>query len=205
MHIQKTTTLDSHFYINKQLLFIILIFFIQTGFSQNIKTIKKSDLKDPFVRLKYTHVIAYNLALPGYIKAKDEDPISSILYKEGKLDKSIVLPEKKLNKLQINNIIQIVVDTSTYGGTNAACFEPRLAFLFYNENKIVASINVCLECNFLESIPFIPATNYYYYKSDEYIIPRPGFSKSGRSRLKHICNDLDMSFCIKEENSIFDE
>jgi hypothetical protein len=183
-------------------MFLVSLLVVINGmlFSQEMKTVKKSELKNPFYKLSYTKVVAYNFALKGSYGER-----GSILTENGNLDRSAVLPGRNLSKEETAILILALTDTSTYGGTSAACFEPRLAFVFYKESKIVGCVNVCFECNYLHSAPEIPAQNYYNHKIGDYVVPSYGFSKQGRKRLVKLCKTLNMPYCVQSEQSMFDE
>jgi len=178
----------------KYLYLIVFVFIVNSAaFCQELKIVKKSQLKNPFKKLKYTKVIAYNFALKGSHEQY------SIIKEDGKLDYTTVLPGRILLIEEVDSLITTLADTSTYGGGIAMCFEPRLAFVFYNDNSIVACIDVCFECNYLTSTISIPAKDYYN-KNFDY-----GFSKFGRKRLIAFCRKLNMSYCVKDGESAFDE
>jgi len=182
-------------------LFVIFLLVVVNGalFSQGMKTVKKSELKNPFSKLGYTKIVAYNFALEGSHEQW------SILTENGNLVRSTVPPGRSLSKEETDKLIFMLTDTSTYGGTSAACFEPRLAFVFYKESKIVGCVNVCFECNYLRSNPEIPAQNYYNHEIGDHIVPSFGFSKQGRKRLIELCKKLNMPYCVQDRESMFDE
>lgn len=183
-------------------LYVIILSFVASSitFCQGSMIVKKSQLKNPFETLKYTCVIAYNFALEG-----SHEKNSSAVTEDKKLNRTTVLPGKNLTKEETNSLISTLVDTNTYGGSYAACFEPRLAFVFYNNDSIVDCIDVCFECNTQRSTINIPAKNYYNEQDGELMYLRYGFSKAGRKRLIALCKKLNMPYCVADGKSMFDK
>src|SRR5436190_12861743 len=91
---------------------------------------------NPFARIRYDSVVAYNFAL--------NDPrVHTILKKDSTLDKTTIRPGKKLTLSQTKSLIKTITDTLTYGGVAYACFEPKHAFIFYKKSSIVALVEIC--------------------------------------------------------------
>lgn len=60
-----------------------------------------------------------------------------------------------LTAVQEEELVGIFQSNSTYGSTVSACFNPRLAFVFFEGNKEVANALICLECNWMRTNPEI--------------------------------------------------
>ena len=140
--------------------------------------------KDPFKNIRYDSVVAYNFAL------KTVRPLR-ILNKDSTLNETTVLPGRKLTRDETKQLLNKLNDKDTYGGPPFACFEPRHAFLFYRKKTIVASIEICFDCNTLLSTPEIPAVHYYYNKKNkEY--QNYGFSDQGLAWLMDYCKRIGL-------------
>ncbi len=183
----------------KPLLILILTFLTLQTIAQ--KTVHRfEDMVNPFEISLYDKVVVYKFN--GEIKNKE--PEFAIVDTIGNLAKTAKIPGKELKKKEIRKLDEILGDTATYGGATAACFIPRLGIVYYYKNKIIGQINICLECNYLQSNPEIPLT--WYYKTDigNEIIPAKGFSKIGRKQLNEFCKKLDLGNCLDNYDSIFD-
>ncbi len=102
---------------------------------------------NPFLKLKFDKVVMYD-----YEGRKGSD---LHIVENGKLAKSIK-KQVQLDKATIENLNMKLGKTNSYGGGTAACFEPHLGFVYYYDNKIVAYVTICLDCNRLYSSIDIP-------------------------------------------------
>ncbi len=129
---------------------------------------------NPYKTLEYDSVVAYDFRGEGG---------GSITDGKGRLDKT-AKNGTTFSQAQIDSLITTVVDTSSYGGFSAACFDPHMGIVFYNEGKVVSKIDVCFECNYLVSSETLHAPRYHTNRSfgDDYMIttPKYGFSYEGR-------------------------
>lgn len=129
---------------------------------------------NPFKKLKYDKVVAYEfLGEAGLL-------IENCLEKEEeKINKTITLTEKQTEKLET-----ILTSENAYGNSIMACFDPHFAVIYYLNEKIIGTINICLGCNYLISSEKIPATELKMIKiSDDYSYPAKGFSKDTRKEI----------------------
>lgn len=140
-------------------------------------------LNAPFNSLQFNKVIAYDFE-------GNEEPYSSII-KNGDYV-PVILKQQHLDKQQIVLFLNTLTDTTTYGETTFACFNPHFSLVFYNNDKIVNVIDVCLDCNYLISRNVIlPATEFHKANSgtkDEH--PLNGFSNDGKQAIKTLCKEL---------------
>jgi hypothetical protein len=59
---------------------------------------------------------------------------------------------KKLNQKQISRLSAIIGNKKTYKNPNiAACYEPRLAFIYFKNDTVICQTQICLSCNQLHS------------------------------------------------------
>src|SRR6218665_557410 len=153
---------------------------------RNAPVIKlKKKYKAPFDKFEFNKVIAYDYD-------GDEETFSSAIGKNGSfipiIEKQGALTEKQIDYL----IDKILTANSTYGGATAACFQPHLSFIFYNENRRVFITDICLGCNFLHSSQLIPATQSHKAKfEDGTDFFQVGFSKNGKKRIRNLATELD--------------
>ena len=177
----------------KVFLFVICFFSITAVYSQ-----KDSIGFNIFKKLKYDTVIAY-----GYDGSYGQE--QQLIIEKDKLSKK-VKNKKILNQEQVKKINKTLIDTSTYGNTTASCFEPHLGIVYYYKNKVVLSISICLQCNFLESSIEIPASIYYKIQSlDNSYSPATGFSKKARKEINDFCKSLNFNYCLDKLDQQFDE
>lgn len=141
----------------------------------------------PFDTLKFDKIIAYDFE-------GSEEPNPSVINKVNNFT-NVILKQQFLNKEQSQFLIESLTNNSTYGGTFAACFNPHLGFVFYNNDKIVFKVDVCLSCNYLISSSDIPAmTSKMIDKGTENEYPAFGFSNSGKKKIRKLCKELNFFY-----------
>jgi len=172
----------------KYLLYSLIIFSAIYFVCTSSKTLKHAQTKvkitNPFDTLKYDKVVAYDYNGSPEIKIVSK---GVLLQTKGR-----IFQQKELSKLQIGNINHIVGDTKSYGGATAACFDPHLGLVYYLQGKIVGHISVFLACNFLESVPSIPASESHKTNLCDKCFDR-GFSKSARKKISAFVKELQFS------------
>jgi hypothetical protein len=131
-------------------------------------------LNKPFDKLVFNKVIAYDFS-------GSEEPYPSVFDKNGYFI-PIIEKQKALSKTQAENVIRFLTDKKTYGGGEAACFQPHLGIVFYNGKKPVFTVDICLDCNYLLSTEVIP--------SEEANGNARGFSNSGKRKIKELGKEL---------------
>jgi hypothetical protein len=139
---------------------------------------------NPFAGIRYDSVIGYNFAM-------HDARVHTILNKDSSLNKTTILPGKKLTSRQTTSLIKTITDTLTYGGVAYACFDPKHAFIFYRKSSIVALVEICFACSNIRSTPDIPAVGYYARKTDHQF-SNYGFSKKGENSLMDFCRKLGL-------------
>ncbi len=141
----------------------------------------------PFDTLKFDKIIAYDFE-------GSEEPNPSVIGKNNKFT-NVILKQKYLNEKQAQFLLKCLTSNSTYGGSFAACFNPHLGFVFFDNNKVVCTVDVCLGCNYLISTSDIPAmNNKMINKGTEDAYPAFGFSKSGKKKIRKLCKELDFYY-----------
>ena len=93
-----------------------------------------------FAGIPYDSAVAYSYDGEGGREIVDEGVLS------GPVSKKALLSRK-----QANAITDLLFDESTYGGPLAACFDPHLGLVFYDEGKPASYVSICLACNYLVS------------------------------------------------------
>lgn len=157
------------------------------------KRVSKSFL-NPYDTLTFDKVIAYDYDGAGEYQ----------IVEQGKLFIDNIKNKTELTREQIGKINKFLGDTSTYGGSTAACFDPHLGLVYYLKGKIVGYISICLECNFLESSLKIQAEDYKKTELCDSCFAH-GFSKTGRKRINDLCKELRFSHCKDKLDGMFDE
>lgn len=141
---------------------------------------------EPFNELAFDKVVAYDFE-------SDRDSGAGII--EDEKFAARVYKQQALTQEQVDSLLRILTEKATYGGTYAACFEPHLGFVFYQDHEIVGDVSICFACNYLRSTPDIPAVDAHEVRSGEYVFPRFGFSASGGRKLVGVCRELSFSHC----------
>lgn len=168
---------------------LILVFL----YSVNTLCAQVDTVFTPIDKIEFDKVVAFNYNLPD-----DTSGLNHVDYVivNGQLNDKLISPGRNLSLEQQKELIKTLNDSSSYGGGMAACFEPRLTYVFYNKGKILGHVDICFECNQLESSFYIPEYEYMLEKS------LYGFSDKGVTKLLKLCNDLKMTFCIEEDQNI---
>ena len=158
------------------------------NYESNAESIIRSTSYDsPFDTLIFDKVIAYDF---DGIKS----PSQSILSERGHLV-PFIIKQHALSTKQTSSVLNSLTDKETYGGMRYACFEPHLAFVFYESSKIKMVVDVCLDCNYLIASTKIPATEANLVDlGDGTTYPRSGFSEMGVEKIIEICDELGMGY-----------
>lgn len=144
-------------------------------------------LKFPFDKLIFNKVIAYDFD-------GSEEPYPSVF--DG-VNKFIPIVEKQraLTVAQTKELIDLLTSTTTYGAATAACFNPHLAFVFFNNEMSVFKTDICLDCNYLNASEEIPAMHFKKIgKGTENEYSAIGFSEKGKSRIKQLARQLNFFY-----------
>lgn len=143
----------------------------------------------PFNKLRYDKIIAYDFG-DGY-----SEETLRVIDPQGRFVSNIS-KQQALSQAKADNILTALTTKSTYGGSNAICFNPRFALVFYKGSKVVNQINICMDCNYLVSEIDIPAQNHIAKKvsKNEYAQTGIGFSESGRKAIIDFCKDLSFYY-----------
>ncbi|MET1259884.1 hypothetical protein ABV409_11090 [Flagellimonas sp. DF-77] len=151
---------------------------------------------NPFETLKYDKVVAYEFQGEGGLL------IERCLAEENdKIDKTLNLTEKQTKQLEI-----ILTSEKAYGNTTMSCFDPHFAVIYYLNEKVVGTINVCLDCNYLIASEKIPATELKMIKiSDDFSYPAKGFSKKTRTEINEYIKGLGFTKYLRPLTSYLDE
>lgn len=153
-------------------------------------TFGSNKINNPYSKLKYDKVIIYDFS-----GGKD---FNQYIVNNGHLATSVV-NKAELDKQNIAILNECLGKKTSFGNGESACFEPHLGFVYYRDNKIVAYITVCLDCNVLvSSLPLeaqqqgkIGEGKNAYYMAD-------GPSKSFRLFLNSILKKYNFSHQLKE-------
>lgn len=150
----------------------------------------------PFYSLDYDKVMAYEYQGEGGLQ------IEACL----KNDKEKISKTIELTNSQVEELETILTSDKSYGTTTASCFDPHFAIVYYSNNKIIASVSICLDCNYLMSSLDIPATTKKHIKvNDDYSYPAKGFSPIARKGIHGFCKQIGFKKYLEPLGSIYDE
>ena len=141
---------------------------------------------DSILKVKFDKVIIYD-----YEGGRTENPIVN---NKQQLATSIK-KQVELSKPTIDSLDKNLVNKKMYGNITAMCVDPHLGIVYYLEDKIVAHISVCLNCNVLHSSFEIAAQK----QSGE--TGADGLSKSFRQFLNDLLKRYGFSHQIKAGSS----
>ncbi len=125
---------------NRTIIILLLFGIVHFSFAQN-----------PFMKLKFDEVKMFE-----FHGGKGGD--MSIIDQQGNMAKSIT-NQIVLDKESILKLNKRLGSRKSYGKGEAACYSPRLAFVYYDQKQVVAKVDICLECNRLRSSLEITAQN----------------------------------------------
>jgi hypothetical protein len=140
----------------------------------------------PFDSIRFDKVIAYD-----YDGSDQGGP--GIVDSAGKFD-SRIKAQRALDAGQINSITSCLGSKQTYGAGTAPCFRPGMAIVFFQNIQPVMKVEICLDCNFLESSVRIPAKYGKKTKVEGSEIELTGFSKDGRKCIIDLAKQLAFSY-----------
>ncbi len=103
----------------------------------------KARAQNPFLAIKYDSVVMYTYSPPH--------DSTYIIDKTGHLNPH-VKSRARLDDAVAKDFNMRIGLKESYGGTQAKCFMPHQAFVYYSKGIPVADIVVCLSCNY-----FIPS------------------------------------------------
>jgi hypothetical protein len=107
----------------------------------------------------------------------------------------VILKQRALNETQTGFLESFLFDNSTYGNMFAACFEPHLGIVFYQDSQIKFIVNICLDCNYLSSSTIIPATSHNLMKFETGTsLELMGFSELGREKIIDLGGQLNFRY-----------
>jgi len=156
---------------------------------QSVPIIKNPDAGTPFGQLDYDRVVAYDYE--GDAKGDGRE----IIVEDGKLAPKIS-KKMELSQEQVNSLTGFLGANETYGGGTASCFDPHMGLVFYEGEKVVMHVSICMECNRLSASIPIPATQYHLRNADTTdAFALEGFSKAGQEKLSQLCGELGFSHC----------
>ncbi len=143
----------------------------------------------PFDTLIYNKVVAYDFErlVESYGVVTEVDGRKKFA--------SNIFCQKSLNQKQVDFLTNFLGSNDTYGGNWAACFEPHLGIVFYQDDEIKCVVNICLDCNQLISSVKIPAQTYHKIdEGTEYEEPLFGFSEQGKQNIIELCKEIGFDY-----------
>lgn len=170
--------------------------YIFTTLLLTFSTVASAQLQNPFEAIEYDKVVAYEF------KGDGARLIKYCLKREpNRISDSVTISKKHIRKLE-----KVLAANKSYGGTTATCFDPHLALVYYKNQQIVATVDICLDCNSLLPSFEIPATKHKMIKvDDDYSYPAHGFSKGARKSIHQFCTKIGFTQYLKPLESVFDE
>ena len=157
----------------------------------------RGQTKNPYLHLKFDKVILYDFE-PSAEKG------SLIIDNSGNPLQSIV-KQIQLDPATVKSFNSKLGSKGSFGNVTAFCFDPHCGLVYFLQDKPVAQIAICLECNKLRSTIDLPAQQQgkqghgqdVYYISD-------GLSKAFRKHINGLLKKYNFSHQIKSGSS-FDE
>jgi hypothetical protein len=153
---------------------------------QSPSTVVDKPESEPFDSIRFDKIIACDY------DGTDERG-SGIIDSAGNFD-SRIKAQRALDTGQINSITSCLGSRHSYGDGTAPCFRPGMALVFFQNIQPVMKIEICLDCNFLESSVRIPAKYGKKTNLEGSEIELTGFSKDGRKCIIDLAKQLAFSY-----------
>ncbi len=134
-----------------------------------------AQLDTSYTTLRYDSVVIYH-----YNKGNHDEGVAIV--DAGRLNAREVISAWRLSRDSAAQISKLLMETSSYGGTQAACYKPHLGIVYWRGGKPVADVCVCLSCNVLSPSLPITAQKQGTQYGDYYTLK--GMSDSFRKYLK---------------------
>jgi hypothetical protein len=144
----------------------------------------------PFDSIHFDKVIAYDFD-------GSDSAGSGIIDQNGRFATTIK-KQQILNAGQIAAITSCLGSKSSYGAGTAPCFRPGMAIIFYQNDKPAMTVDICLDCNFLESSVRIPAKYGSSMLKDGAEVELSGFSKAGRECIISLAKQTGFSYASEK-------
>lgn len=144
--------------------------------------------------LKFNKVIAYDFDGTSLrVDENDRDESSVFLNDSGYSRR--VKKQHLLNYQEIEQLLSIFTSEKYFGGFSALCFDPKLGFIFYQNDEVVNVIDICLDCNdFHLRRDFSPHKTYYPGMDIEKFESVESFNKKAVIGIKNLCEQLDFDY-----------
>ncbi len=114
---------------------------------------------------EFSSIVAYQMNGEG----------DDAIFENGEFSKMVTGKQRELNADQTMLLLDFVQDDKSFGGEVSNCFNPRHAFVFYNDNRPVAHLTICTECNWMKSTPDLGGS---------------AFTRKGSIRLSHLLESI---------------
>lgn len=144
---------------------------------------KEEKLSAPFDTLEFNKVIAYEFDGVGGRKIIDS---------KGNYSNKIEV-QKQINDKQLFEFTELITNPKSYGKVTAACFDPKMSLVFYENEVPRVTIDICLDCNYLISSVPIPILEEAHNKVSELGITY-GFSEKGVDGIMKLAEELDFKY-----------
>lgn len=134
---------------------------------------------NPFLHLKFDKVVFYDIDIPGEKPALIADSNGKLLVP--------VLKQIQLDKATVKELNAKIGSKQSYGNVRADCFTPHCGLVYYLDDKPVAQVLICLDCNKLgASIP-VPAQRQGEQERGKWLYyTRDGMSKPFRQFINQL-------------------
>lgn len=167
-------------------IFILSIFFLACNDTESGPSNQQRNRGVTFPSQEYSRVVAYEF----------EDQQGNYIINKGKLNNTII-DSVEISSSKAQQVVDILNDPNTYGGTPTRCFIPRMGLVYYDaKNRPVGHVSICLQCDHLGAVPTIAASRATLDPSGN---PRHGFSSQGRRKITQLCRSFNFVHCRESD------
>jgi hypothetical protein len=128
---------------------------------------------DPFSTIDFDKVIAYDFA---------GDTDIPLLDSNNQLTKNVI-KQVVLDTIQLNEFKKIIMDSTTFGELQPKDFYPHLGIVFYQNYKIIQSLEVSLICSGMFA-------TFPIQQLDKRKYPDNGLTEKGKVKIYNFCKKL---------------
>ncbi len=171
-------------------IYIFLLLLVSCASISNAQTKTKPVVVRTYAALKYDSLVIYDY------EGRPEGR-GMFIVEDGKLVKSVT----KSARLEMQTAIALTKmfeQKSSYGESEAFCFEPHLGIVYWRQGKPVAYISICMTCNVLSPNIEISIQKKTVKIGSETEIIKEGMSKEFRKYLNGLLTKYKFSHQSKD-------
>ncbi|UIR56795.1 hypothetical protein LZQ00_03015 [Sphingobacterium sp. SRCM116780] len=177
---------------------VFLLFLLTLAFSVN-RTLGQ-DLLKTIKNISFDNVMIYEF------DPSPEEPDFRIMTKQviELLDRTGGLKQSYITKKERDKLFKFLTISTSFDNGSSICWEPHLGIVFFKNNIAVNYMAVCMECNKLKSMLYIPGTESIKSLDANGINIEKGMSPVFRRFLNSLLTKYNFKYATKSNDNIWD-